>query len=178
MTKKKDKFLLLHLTTQGAFGAFIALFLCAIFIHPPKQLFMTGLTSLFIIAVVSALVHQFLTNREESRTLKNKKANFTPLPIGEYEITDTTTGAAVGKLSNENVDFLRQRFLKQGMDDNDFYFLQEIMDVFIQEEQPDLELAEFLKGAMAGKNEMELRWVAPGSSLMAEGNKVKLSVVK
>ncbi len=99
-----------------------------------------------------------LSSLKESAIIKQKRKQFEPLPEGFYTITDALTREGIGKLSNTHVDFLRKKFLEQGMDDNSFYFLSEIVEMFIDAENPDEELADFLRQSIEGKDVMELFW--------------------
>lgn len=44
------------------------------------------------------------------------------------------------------------------MDDNNFYFLSETLEIFLKEEEPNKELTEFLNNVMKNRNEVELYW--------------------
>jgi len=112
----------------------------------------------FFTAVISEVLYQVLSGIIEAKETKLKKSRFAHLPTGSCAVRDARTNTGIGTLSNENVDFLRKRFLEQGMDDNDFYFLPETLEMFLKEEKPGKELAEFLNQAMMGRNEIELHW--------------------
>jgi hypothetical protein len=133
---------------------FILLFIIAIFIKPPLKLF----AWLFFTALISEFLYHFLSGIRDTRKIKSKHQPFKNLQTGFYKIIDIKTNTELGKLSNENIDFLRKRFLEQNMDDNDFYFLPETLKMFLKEEKPNKELTQFLNIAIKEKNEIELHW--------------------
>ena len=79
-------------------------------------------------------------------------------PGGLAKVSDNYTGASLGTLKNDQIKFLIDKFIEYGMEDNDFYFLSEGLEMFIHTEKPDPQLEKFLKDAMNGKTEMELHW--------------------
>ncbi len=112
------------------------------------------LLSLMILTVVLVI----LSGLKESAIIRQKIKQFEYLPEGLYTITDALTEQKIGQLSNIHVDFLRKKFLEQGMDDNYFYFLSEIVEMFIDTENPDEVLAKFLRQSIEGKDVIELFW--------------------
>ena len=94
------------------------------------------------------------------KKLNAKMSTFSYLPLGFYNMSDRLTNTPLGRLSQENVDFLRKKFLEQDMSDNDFYFLEETLEAFLEEEKPGKELTDFLNHAMKDRSEMELHWEA------------------
>jgi hypothetical protein len=155
--KKLNKLDILPIITRISFWLYIAIFMGAIFFKPLKKYILPGL-SLLLIAFISEFIYQLITGFSEAKKIKTKKRQFKPLPAGQYEIKETKTSAALGTLSNENLDFLRKKFLEQGMDDNDFYFLSETLEMFFKEEKPNKELTDFLNTAMKNRDEIELHW--------------------
>jgi len=155
--KKFNKTDIFPIITRLAFWSYVALFLCAIFISPLKKYIVPGLF-LLVIAVVSDVFYQLITGIIEANKTKSKKCKFKPSPVGQYTIKETKTNTDLGTISNEELDYLRKRFLEQGMDDNDFYFLSEILEIFLKEEKPNKELSIFLINAIKNKNEIMLHW--------------------
>lgn len=92
------------------------------------------------------------------KQINARMSGFTCLPAGFYQMTDKLTNTALGTLSQENVDFLRKKFLEQDMSDNDFYFLEETLEAFLEEEKPGQELTAFLNNAIKDRSEIELHW--------------------
>lgn len=155
--RKLNKLDILPIITRMAFWSYIAIFISAIFFNPLKKYILPGL-SLLVIAVISEVLYQLISGFQDTKNVKTKRNKFISLASGNYKIIETKSNAQLGTLSNKNVDFLRSRFLNQGMDDNDFYFLSEILEVFIKEEKPNKELIEFLNNAIKNKTEIELHW--------------------
>ncbi|HES59133.1 MAG TPA: hypothetical protein ENO18_01770 [Caldithrix sp.] len=151
---KTDKTNILKIISRVSFGLFILVLVSAAVIPPQKEL----LILLFCAAVIFEILYQSLSGIKEAREIKLKKENYSKLPAGIYKITDKNSGQYLGELSTENVDFLRKKFLEQGMAENDFYFMPETLELFIKEEKPNMELEGFLKNCIQGKEEIELHW--------------------
>jgi hypothetical protein len=126
--------------------------------HPISKILIACGIWLFCGALIFEVIYQILTGRIETVRTRSKLKGFTSLPNGNYKIIDKVTKDDLGELSNESLDFLRKRFLEQGMDDNNFYFLAEVMEMFVEKEKPNKELTAFLKKAVKNKNEVELHW--------------------
>lgn len=151
---KIDKINVLKIISRASFGLFILVLVSALFIPPKYDL----LILLFCAAVIFEILYQALSGIKEAKEIKLKKENYSILAEGIYRITDKNSGEHLGELSAENVDFLRKKFLGQGMADNNFYFMPETLDLFIKEEKPNMELDGFLKNCIKGKEEIELHW--------------------
>ncbi|MBN1474126.1 MAG: hypothetical protein JW914_05895 [Syntrophaceae bacterium] len=151
---KIDQINVLKIISRASFGLFISVLVSALFIPPKYEL----LTLLFCAAVIFEILYQSLSGVKEAKAIKLKKENYSKLPAGFYRITDKNSGECFGELSAENVDFLRMKFIEQGMEDNDFYFMRETLELFIEEEKPNKELVGFLENALKGKDEIELNW--------------------
>jgi hypothetical protein len=149
---------ILQIISRTALAALIGIFIISIFFKPFSKIIFSSGGYLFFTAILSEVLYQVLSGRNEAKIIKSKKSAFIHLPSGLYKIVDRKTNASLGELSRENVDFLRKRFLKQAMDDNDFCFLSETIEMFLEEEKPNKELSEFLINAMKNKNEVELHW--------------------
>ncbi len=133
---------------------FFVVFLTAVGLPFSHDLFFTLISSLFGLTILFII----LNIRKESAIINQKIKQFEYLPEGLYTITDVLTEQEVGTLSNIHVDFLRKKFLEQGMDDNYFYFLPELLEMFIDAEDPDEKLADFLRQSIEGKEDIELFW--------------------
>ncbi len=151
---KDDKLKFLQIISRIAFAAFILLFISALFIKPPVILFV----AFFFTALISEALYHLLSGRIDAKKVKSKKQLFKNLQTGFSKIKDNKSDNNLGELSNVNIDFMRRRFLEQGMDDNNFYFLPETLEMFLKEEKPNKELTDFLNNAIKNKTEIELHW--------------------
>ena len=149
---------ILQLISRIVFCSLIGILVIAIFSEPMSKILVVSGGWLFFTALIFEILYQILSGIKESKKIKQKKNTFKKLSTGSYKVKDNKANTCLGELSSENIDFLRCRFLGQGMDDNDFYFLSETLEMFLEEEQPNKELEEFLNNAMNSKNEIELHW--------------------
>ncbi|MBN1150827.1 hypothetical protein JXA84_06360, partial [candidate division WOR-3 bacterium] len=61
----------------------------------------------------------------------------------------------------DDLFFLIQAFSESGMKSNDFYFLEELLELFEKEKNPPNTLMVFLKRTLEKKEEVELHWETP-----------------
>lgn len=149
---------ILRAISHTAFWAVLGMILLAIFVKPWTIMLIKWSGVLFIIATVFSVLYEFINHRLEMKQINARMSGFTYLPAGFYQMTDKLTNTALGTLSQENVDFLRKKFLEQDMSDNDFYFLEETLEAFLEEEKPGQELTAFLNNAIKDRSEIELHW--------------------
>jgi hypothetical protein len=149
---------ILRIISRTAFWSLIGIIVLSIFFKPLIKIISFYGILLFCTAVVFEVLYHIISNKIEAKIINDKRREFIHLTSDFYNIADKKTGFNLGKLSRENVDFLRKKFLEQNMDDNDFYFLSETLELFLKEEKPGKELSDFLKNAMKDKNELELHW--------------------
>ncbi len=94
-------------------------------------------------------------------------------PEGQrFRITDNISGEILESLDRDDLFFLIRAFLRQGMKDNDFYFLEELCEMFIKEEKPGETLSEFLRKALQGREEVELHWEKPEEGAVSPPQKI------
>ena len=70
---------------------------------------------------------------------------------------DAETGAAVGSITDEQLQFLKDQLEEESEVDQDYYINQLTLEVF-EEDGADPALLEVLRKALGGREEMELRW--------------------
>lgn len=71
---------------------------------------------------------------------------------------DSETGESLGAITEEQLQFLKDQFEEEFLDDKDYYINEdELSD--IQEAGADEALLALLRNAMNGRSEMEIRWV-------------------
>jgi processive 1,2-diacylglycerol beta-glucosyltransferase len=73
------------------------------------------------------------------------------------EIFDSETGAALGRLSDEQFTFLEDHLEEESEDDQDYYFTAATIDI-LEEKGADPELVALLRRALGGRDGVELRW--------------------
>jgi hypothetical protein len=133
--------------SRASFAAFILLVVSLFFVSPPTALFMF----LFYIGLISEALYRALL-----------RIHFRALPEGYYQIRETRTNTELGVLLSRDVDFMRMRFHAQNMKDNNFRFRPSTLEAFLKAGKPSGELSDFLRDAMKGKNEIEIRWEQKG----------------
>jgi len=72
-------------------------------------------------------------------------------------IFDAESGAELGTITEEQFRFLAERLEEEDEGDEDYYINTDTLDVF-EEEGADPALLELLRKALAGREEMEIRW--------------------
>ena len=70
---------------------------------------------------------------------------------------DKDSGAFVGTISDENLQFLIDQLEEESRHDQDYYINETTVDNF-EAAGADKELVELLRRALNGRTEMELRW--------------------
>jgi hypothetical protein len=73
------------------------------------------------------------------------------------QLHDKDTGAWIGTISEDNLQFLVDRLEEESGDDQDYYINEATLDVF-EEGGADKALVSLLRGALNGRTEMEVRW--------------------
>ncbi len=156
---KKNKIKIFQFISRIAFLAFIILFFSAIFIKSLRPLLNGGIpVALFFIALTFECIYQLSSGFKIRKKREKEKRDFKNVPDGNYSIKDKKLNSDIGTLSASGINFLRKKFVDNGMEENDFYFDEITLDMFIKEEKPDKGLVEFLKNSLRGKDSMELHW--------------------
>lgn len=73
------------------------------------------------------------------------------------KLFDSETGAALGRISNEQFTFLEDHLEEESEDDQDYYFSAATIDI-LEEKGADPELVALLRRALGGRDGVELRW--------------------
>ena len=73
------------------------------------------------------------------------------------QIHDKNTGFWIGTLSEENLQFLIDQLEEESGEDQDYYINETTIDLF-EESGADKDLVSFLRNALNGRTEMEIRW--------------------
>ena len=73
------------------------------------------------------------------------------------QLHDKDTGAWIGTISEDNLQFLVDQLEEESGDDQDYYINEATLDVF-EESGADKALVSLLRGALNGRTEMEVRW--------------------
>ena len=73
------------------------------------------------------------------------------------ELRDKETGARVGEITEEQLKFLTDQLEEESSDDQDYYINKPTLDLFAGQ-GADAQLLDLLRGAMGGREEMELVW--------------------
>ena len=73
------------------------------------------------------------------------------------QLHDKDTGAWIGTISEDNLQFLVDQLEEESGDDQDYYINEATLDVF-KEAGADKALVSLLRGALNGRTEMEVRW--------------------
>lgn len=156
---KNNKIIPLQLISRIAFCAFILLFLSTMFIQSLRPLLHGKIPIiLFFTALIFECIYQLYSGIKAREKTKKKIRNFKNVPNGSYLIKDKKSNLNLNTLSAAEINFLRKKFIDNGMEDNDFYFEEISLDMFIKEEKPDKKLEEFLRNALKGKHSIELHW--------------------
>lgn len=74
------------------------------------------------------------------------------------KIYDLSTNNLVGEISDEQFQFLADHFEEESLEDQDYYLNQVTVDM-LEEAEGDPALIAVLRQALAGKEEMDIRWV-------------------
>ena len=70
---------------------------------------------------------------------------------------DKDTGALIGTITEDNLQFLVDQLEEEAGDDQDYYINETTIDLF-EEAGADKSLVALLRGALTGREEMEIRW--------------------
>jgi len=73
------------------------------------------------------------------------------------ELFDNDTGAAIGAITDAQLQFLVDQLEEESADDTDYYINQETLDMF-EERGADPELVALLRSALGAREDMEIRW--------------------
>jgi processive 1,2-diacylglycerol beta-glucosyltransferase len=72
-------------------------------------------------------------------------------------LQDKDTGAAIGTITEEQLQFLVDQLEEESRDDQDYYINTATLDLF-EERGADKALVALLRSALGGRTEMEIRW--------------------
>lgn len=75
-------------------------------------------------------------------------------PIGLY---DTASGALVGTIDEAQLHFLIDQLEEESREDRDYYLTADTVEL-LERDGADPDLLALLRGALAGRGEVELRW--------------------
>lgn len=73
------------------------------------------------------------------------------------QIHDKDTGARIGTLTEEQLQFLIDQLEEESGEDQDYYINETTVDLF-EENGADKALIALLREALNGRTEMEIRW--------------------
>jgi hypothetical protein len=73
------------------------------------------------------------------------------------ELHDKDSGAAIGAISDEQLQYLVDQLEEESSTDQDYYINQTTLDLF-EQRGADPALVRLLRAALKGRTEMEVRW--------------------
>lgn len=73
-------------------------------------------------------------------------------------LEDKETGAHVGDITEDQLQFLISQLEEELEDDRDYYINVTTVDSF-EEQNADPDLVETLRNALGGREEMEIQWI-------------------
>ena len=73
------------------------------------------------------------------------------------QLNDKDTGAIIGTITEDNLQFLIDQLEEESDEDQDYYLNEATLDIF-EENEADKALVSLLRGALKGRTEMEIRW--------------------
>ena len=73
------------------------------------------------------------------------------------KLTDKDTGAPIGNITEEQLQFLIDQLVEETATDQDYYLNRDQLAVF-EEQGADAELVSLLKAAMGDRADMEIVW--------------------
>jgi hypothetical protein len=73
------------------------------------------------------------------------------------KLYDKESGQKLGEISEEQLEFMMNHLEEEGPDDQDYYLTPDTIDLF-EEVGADQDLVDKLRGIMAGREELEVRW--------------------
>lgn len=74
------------------------------------------------------------------------------------QLSDKETGAVIGSISDEELQFLIDQLEEESGTDQDYWLNRETLDIF-KEQGADAHLVALLENAMGERDEMEIVWV-------------------
>jgi hypothetical protein len=72
-------------------------------------------------------------------------------------LQDKDTGAPIGTISEQQLQYLVDQLEEESRDDQDYYINTTTLDLF-EERGADKALVALLRSALKGRTEMEIRW--------------------
>jgi processive 1,2-diacylglycerol beta-glucosyltransferase len=73
------------------------------------------------------------------------------------QLHDKDSGARIGTITEAQLQFLIDQLEEETRDDQDYYINDTTLDLF-EQQGADKALVALLRKALAGRNEMEIRW--------------------
>ncbi len=73
------------------------------------------------------------------------------------QLHDKDTGAWIGAITEENLQFLTDQLEEESGEDQNYYLHESTLDL-LEENGADKALISLLRGALSGRTEMEVRW--------------------
>ncbi|MBI5811198.1 MAG: galactosyldiacylglycerol synthase [Meiothermus silvanus] len=73
------------------------------------------------------------------------------------KLYNATTGAELGEITDEQLEFLQDQLEEESAEDQDYYINQETLEYFA-EQGADRALIDLLQAALAGRDEIDIRW--------------------
>ena len=73
------------------------------------------------------------------------------------QLTDKDTGAPLGTISEEQLQYLIDHLEEESSDDQDYYINETTVDL-CEQHGADKALVALLRSALEGRREMEIRW--------------------
>ena len=70
---------------------------------------------------------------------------------------DAESGAPVGSISDEQLQFLMEELEEESLEDRDYYLTPDTVDM-LESDGADMELVNVLRSALAGREGMDVRW--------------------
>lgn len=112
-----------------------------------------------VFAICGGTIEEIIGEHKSNQFKKEKDTWWKEHPPGKRVlITDKSTGEKLGTISNEQLRFLIEAFTEEQMEENDFYFINELFDLFVKEKKTDPSLTEFIRNALKDKDEIVLHW--------------------
>lgn len=77
--------------------------------------------------------------------------------LGMIQLFDTATNTPVGEITDAQLQFLQDQLEEESSTDQDYYLNTDTLDLF-QTNGAEPALLDVLRKALAGRDEMEIRW--------------------
>ena len=74
------------------------------------------------------------------------------------KVSDKDSGAPIGEITEAQLKYLQDALEEESREDRDYYINETTIDGF-EQSGADAELVKFLRYALNGRTEMEIRWV-------------------